>query len=178
VENVKVREIMETNVVTIGPDATVRELAEILAKNNISGLPVVNKSGELLGVVTEGDVILEDAELHFPHYIQFLDSIIYLESVRKFEERLRKAVGVKVADIMSTDVLTVDPDMSVRQVATIMADNNVNRVPVMENDRLVGIVARTDIVRAIAESGRSVERADEGESVAESTAAAQPSLEQ
>ena len=173
-ENVKVREIMETNVVTIGPDATVRELAEILAKNNISGLPVVDASGELLGVVTEGDVILEDAELHFPHYIQFLDSVIYLESVRKFEERLRKTVGVKVADVMSTDVLTVDPDMSVRQVATIMADNNVNRVPVMENDRLVGIVARTDIVRAIAESGRTVGTAGDDEPPAESTAAVEP----
>lgn len=167
----KVREIMETNVVTIGPDATVRELAEILAKNNISGLPVVDESGALLGVVTEGDVILEDAELHFPHYIQFLDSVIYLESVRKFEERLRKTVGAKVADVMNSDVLTVDPDMSVRQVATIMADNNVNRVPVMEDDRLVGIVARTDIVRAIAESGRPVETADDEESVGEDTAA-------
>lgn len=170
-ENVKVREIMETNVVTIDPDATVRELAEVLAKNNISGLPVVDKAGGLLGVVTEGDVILEDAELHFPHYIQFLDSVIYLESVRKFEERLRKTVGTKVADVMNTDVLTVDPDMSLRQVATIMADNNVNRVPVMENDRLVGIVARTDIVRAIAASGRSLETADDDESVGEDAAA-------
>lgn len=177
-ENVKVREIMETNVVTIDPDATVRELAEILAKNNISGLPVVDKAGGLLGVVTEGDVILEDAELHFPHYIQFLDSIIYLESVRKFEERLRKAVGVKVGDVMSTDLLTVDPDMSVRQVATIMADNNVNRVPVMENDRLVGIVARADIVRAIAEFGRSVEAAAEDDSTGEDIASVQPSAEQ
>jgi CBS domain-containing protein len=169
---------METNVVTIGPDATVKELAELLAKNNISGLPVVDASGGLLGVVTEGDVILEDAELHFPHYIQFLDSIIYLESVRKFEERLRKAVGAKVGDVMSTDVLTVDPDMSVRQVATIMADNNVNRVPVLEDDRLVGIVARNDIVRAIANAGRAAETAADQESVGEDAAVVEPAPEE
>ena len=151
-ENVKVREIMETDVITVKPDDTVKDLAELMTKNNISGLPVVDDEGNLVGVVTEGDIILEDAELHFPHYIQFLDSIIYLDSVRKFEERLRKAVGAKVGDLMTTDMLTVTPDMSVREVATIMADNNVNRVPVLEGDRLVGIVARADIVRAIADS--------------------------
>jgi CBS domain-containing protein len=163
VENVKVREIMEKDVITVKPEDTVRDLADLMVKNNISGLPVVDAEGDLVGVVTEGDVILEDAELHFPHYIQFLDSIIYLESVRKFEERLRKAVGTKVGDVMTTEILTVTPDMSVREVATIMADNNVNRVPVVEGDHLVGIVARADIVRAIANSAaNSAAAADQG----------------
>jgi CBS domain-containing protein len=156
-DNVTVREIMETNVVTIGPDATVQELAQLLSENNISGLPVVDKENHLLGVVTEGDVIVEDAELHFPHYIQFLDSVIYLESVNKFNERLRKTIGTKVGDIMTTEVRTVTPDTSVRDVATVMADHDVNRVPVLEDDVLVGIVARADIVRAIASSAPSGE---------------------
>ncbi len=147
------RDIMHTEVVTIGPDATVRELAGLLAAHEISGVPVVDDEGALVGVVTEGDVILQDAELHFPHYLQFLDSIIYLESVRKFEERFRKTFGNKVADVMSAEVVTVTPEATIHEVTTLMADNEVNRLPVLEGDRLVGIITRGDVVRAIAKRG-------------------------
>lgn len=144
------RDIMQAEVVTIGPDATVRELADLLATRKISGVPVVDGEGTVVGVVTEGDIVLQDAGLHFPHYIQFLDSTIYLESVSKFEERFRRTFGTKVADIMSAEVVTVAPDASVYDVATMMADRDVNRVPVLELGRLVGIITRADVVKAIA----------------------------
>lgn len=152
-ERLTARDIMHTEVVTIGPDATVRELADLLATHEISGVPVVNDQGALVGVVTEGDVILQDAELHFPHYLQFLDSIIYLESVRKFEERFRKTFGNKVSDVMSAEVFTVTPEATIHEVTTLMADNGVNRLPVVEGDALVGIITRGDVVRAIAREG-------------------------
>ncbi|MHB8869914.1 MAG: CBS domain-containing protein [Thermoleophilia bacterium] len=152
-ERLTARDIMRTEVVTIGPDATVRELADLLATHEISGVPVVDDEGALVGVVTEGDVILQDAELHFPHYLQFLDSIIYLESVRKFEERFRKTFGNKVADVMSVEVVTVAPEATIHEVTTLMADNEVNRLPVLDGDRLVGIITRGDVVRAIASRG-------------------------
>ncbi len=144
------RDIMQTDVVTIGPDATVRELADLLATSKISGVPVVDAEGAVVGVVTEGDIVLQDAGLHFPHYMQFLDSIIYLESVSKFEERFRRTFGTKVADVMSTEVVSVAPDASIYDVATLMADRDVNRVPVLEEGRLVGIITRADVVQAIA----------------------------
>lgn len=144
------RDIMQAEVVTIEPDATVRELADLLATNKISGVPVVGPDGEVVGVVTEGDIILQDAGLHFPHYIQFLDSTIYLESVRKFEERFRRTFGTKVVDVMSREVVSIAPDASVYDVATVMADSSVNRVPVIEAGRLVGIITRADVVKAIA----------------------------
>ncbi len=142
---------MSTPVVTIGPEATVRELAQMLADNDISGLPVVDADGRLLGVVSEEDLILQDAELHFPHYVQIFDSVIFLESVHKFEERFRKAFAARVKDVMSTDPVTVAPDATLRDVATIMADKDVNRVPVVDEDnRLLGIIARGDVLRGIA----------------------------
>ena len=147
------RDIMRSDVITIGPDATVRELADLLAEHAISGVPVVDGKGALVGVVTEGDVIMQDAELHFPHYVQFLDSVIYLESVRKFEERFRKTFGNKVADVMSTEVVSVGPDATIHEVTTLMADNDVNRLPVIDEGRIVGIITRGDIVRALAQRG-------------------------
>lgn len=149
--NLTARDIMTGEVATVSPEASVRELAELLARIGVSGVPVVDEDGRLVGIVTEGDVILQDADLHFPHYVQILESFIYLESVRKFEERFRKAFGAKVGDIMSTELVTVAPETPVSDVATVMADKNVNRVPVVDGTRLVGIITRGDIVRAIAQ---------------------------
>jgi CBS domain-containing protein len=149
-EDLTAQDIMQKDVVTIGPDATVRELAELMAAHKISGVPVVDAQGLLLGDVSEGDVILQDADLHFPHYVQIFESVIYLESVRKFEERFKKAFGAKVADVMSTEVVTVEPSATAREVATLMADRDVNRVPVVAGGRVVGIITRGDLVRAMA----------------------------
>ena len=102
------------------------------------------------GVVSEGDVILQDSDLHFPHYVQIFESVIYLESVRKFEERFKKTFGAKVSDVMSTEVVTVEPSAPMREVATLMADREVNRVPVVAGGRVVGIITRGDLVRAMA----------------------------
>lgn len=151
-DELKVRDIMQTEVVTVGPSTTVRELADILAKHKISGVPVVDDQRRVLGMVSEADVILQDADLHFPYYIQFLDSVIYLQSLGKFEERFRKAFGSKVTQVMSEEVIAISSEASVRDAATLMADRKVNRLPVVDNGMLVGIVTRGDIVKAIADS--------------------------
>ena len=150
-DELKVGEIMQGAVVSVGPETTVRELADVLAKHKISGVPVVDGQGEIVGMVSEADIILQDAELHFPYYIQFLDGVIYLQGFGKFEERFRKAFGSKVTEIMSREVISISPKASVRDAATLMADRRVNRLPVVKDGRLVGIVTRGDIVRAIAD---------------------------
>jgi CBS domain-containing protein len=143
-------DIMKTDVITIGPDATVKELAQLFEQHHISGCPVVDGQQRLIGIVTEGDLVAMDAELHFPMYIQFLDSLIYVESVHKFEERLRRALGAFVRDVMSTDVHSVGPEASVREVATLMTRHKINRIPVLDEDRrLVGIVGRHEVLASI-----------------------------
>lgn len=151
-DELTVRDIMQARVVTVSPTTTVRELAATLAEHKISGVPVVDKQGAVVGMVSEADVILQDADFHFPYYIQFLESIIYLQSMAKFEERFRKTFGTKVSEVMSKEVVEIAPDASVYDAATMMADNKVNRLPVVDDEKLVGIVTRGDIVRAIAES--------------------------
>lgn len=151
-DELTVGEIMQTDVITVGPDTTVRELASILADKKISGVPVVDDEYEVVGMVSEADIIVQDAELHFPYYVPLLDSVIYLQSFNKFEDRLRKMFGSKVKEIMSTEVMTIAPDASVRDAATLMADREINRLPVVAEGKLVGIVTRHDIVRAIADT--------------------------
>jgi CBS domain-containing protein len=146
----RVKDIMKTDVVTIGPEATVKDLAHLLAEHHLGGAPVVDTDGQLVGIVTEGDLVAMDTDLHFPFYIQFLDSFIYLESRKKFEERLRRTVGAFVKDVMTDEVHTVHPEDSVRQVAALMTEHRINRIPVVDADgKLVGIVGRHEVLMAI-----------------------------
>lgn len=144
------RDVMVKKVITINKNASVAELSELLIKNKISGVPVVDDSGKLIGIATEGDLIVRDADLHFPRYFKLLDSIIYLESLNKFKRNLRKYLGTKVEDVMTSKVKIVKEDTPVNVVANIMVRNNVNRVPVLDNDgNLVGIITRADIVKSM-----------------------------
>ncbi|MHB0866281.1 MAG: CBS domain-containing protein [Thermoleophilia bacterium] len=147
-EDLTAADIMQPEVITISEDATVQELAKLLARKKISGAPVVDDQHRVVGIVSEGDLVAIDADIHFPHYIELLGNIIYLESIKKYEERLEKAAAGEVRDIMTTDVLTVQKEAPLSQVATLMIDKQVNRVPVVDGDVLVGIITRADIVRA------------------------------
>jgi CBS domain-containing protein len=144
------KNIMTKKVITIKRDASVKELSELLVKNKISGVPVVDDTGSLAGVATEGDLIVQDADLHFPRYFKLLDSIIYLESLNKFKRNLKKYLGTKVEDVMTSRVETVNVDTPVSEVANIMIRNNINRVPVLnKKGDLVGIITRADIVKSM-----------------------------
>jgi len=144
------KDIMTTDVVTVDPETSVKEAANLMSEKDISGLPVV-QNGELVGIVTENDLIIKDKKLHFPEYINVIGGIIYLESYKKFREEFKKFVAVKVKELMTEDVVTVSPDTSIEDLATIMHQENINRLPVVDNSgRLIGIVTRGNIVKHIA----------------------------
>lgn len=148
----KVRDVMSKELVTISQGTPVREVAKILTKKDIGGAPVVDDKGHLIGIVTESDLIMQDVKVHFPTYISFLDGFIYLESLKKFEENLRKAVGAKVEDVMTEKVVTVDQDTSLEEAATLLTEQRLSRAPVLSAGELVGILTKADIVRAISRS--------------------------
>lgn len=144
------KDIMKSEVFTISEDASVQELAKLLAKKKISGAPVVDDQHRVVGIVSEGDLVSQDADIHFPHYIELLGNIIYLESVKKYEEQLEKAAASSVRDIMTTDVVTVQKDAEIDEIATLITERQVNRLPVLDGDILIGIITRADVVRAMA----------------------------
>ncbi len=144
------KDIMTTDVITIDPETSVKKAANIMSENDISGLPVV-KDGELVGIVTENDLIIKDKKLHFPEYINVIGGIIYLESYKKFEEEFKKFIAVKVGELMTKDVITASPNDPIEDLATTMHQEDVNRLPVVDNaGQLIGIVTRANIVKHIA----------------------------
>jgi CBS domain-containing protein len=146
---VTAKDIMTTEVITATPRTTVGEIAALLTKHGIAGLPVVDEERRVLGVVTEADLVVRSARPHFPHYIQLLDGFVFLESPKRFDEEVRKIIAMSAEEIMTKEVVTCAPDASVEDVATLMVDRNINRIIVVENDRLVGIVTRADIVKTL-----------------------------
>ena len=148
-----VREVMNPDPVTVTVDTTVEEVARLLGENELPGAPVVDADGHLVGIVTESDLVMTDEDgedLHIPHYIQLFGGLVFLEPLRKFEERLRKAAAATVADMMTPDPVTVEADDPVRKAGRLIAETGHNRLPVVEDGRLVGVVTRADVLRALA----------------------------
>lgn len=136
--------------VVVDPGLSVKEAARIMAERRVGALPVI-EGGSLVGIVTEGDLIMQDVRVEFPTSFHLLDGLLLLPgSVARFEEDLRKAVAATVADIMTVDPVTVSADATVEDVATLMVERDVSRVPVLDGGRVVGIVSKSDIVRALA----------------------------
>ena len=151
----KAKDIMCSSVITVSPDSSVAEVAEIFHDKSIGGAPVVDDEGKLVGIITESDLIDQNKKLHIPTVVAIFDAVIYLESLRKFEKELKKMTGSKVKDLCSSDVVTVDVDTPVNEIASIMADSHFHTIPVLDNALLVGVVGKDDIVKTMASTKTS-----------------------
>jgi CBS domain-containing protein len=147
-----VRDIMDSEPATVTPDASVEDVVRTLRDNELPGVPVVDGDRRCVGIVTEADLVLPDDEgdLHIPHYVNLFGGTVFLEPLGRFEERLRKAFASTAADMMTADPETVEPDTSVRDAARTIHETGHNRLPVVEDDRLVGVVTRVDVLGALA----------------------------
>jgi len=140
------KDIMTKKVITISKDATLAELAKLLIKNKISGVPIVDKREELVGIVTEADLIIKESNLPFPLSFSFA----FLESYESYTKSTKEYLETRVEEVMSTNVKTAREDMPIGKVVNIMVNNNINRLPVLNNDgKLTGIVTRADIIKSI-----------------------------
>lgn len=142
-----VREIMTTDAVTVPPDATVARIAQLMDGRAISGLPVVDASRKVLGIVTDADLVLRNTRIDMPPITAVAEDGSVAELPPDFRARLRHKVGTKAKDVMTTRVLTAGPDEGVEALAEIMVKNGVNMIPVVEKGRLIGVASRADVIR-------------------------------
>jgi len=142
-------DIMTRDVVTVTAGTSIRELAEIMTRHRIGSVPVVDEQGALIGIVTESDLIEQDKSFHIPTVISLFDWVIYLESEKKFEQELKRMTAQTVGDIYTEEVVTIEPDTKVREIADIMCDKKIHSLPVVDQGKLVGIVSRIDLIRSM-----------------------------
>lgn len=144
---------MTRDPIVVQPETSLKQAIQIIADRHISGLPVVNGEGKLVGVISDSDLLWQETGVEPPAYIMLLDSIIYLENPATYEKDLRKAMGLTVREVMSDRPISVKPDKPLREAAQMMQKHHIHRLPVLDDEgKLVGILTRGDIIRLMAVS--------------------------
>ncbi len=145
-------EIMNRDVPTVTPDDDARAAIDLLAKTDLGAIPVVDSDRKVVGIVSESDLILseEESDLHLPHYLNIMGGIVFVGSMKGFEERLDKAFATKVSELMTPDPIVAHDYESVDRVAKKIAEEHHNHLPVVDADgHLVGMVTRADALAAL-----------------------------
>ncbi|WP_026476630.1 CBS domain-containing protein [Alkaliphilus transvaalensis] len=143
-----VKDIMTKKVFSVQPEDSIEDVVKLLVEHNISGVPVVDDENKVVGIITEGDLIYRSKKLQIPSYFTILDSYIFLEDPSTVKDQIKKMIGYKVKDVMTEKVIVAKEDDSIEEVATIITNKNVNRLPVVKDNKLVGIISRRDIIKA------------------------------
>jgi len=146
-----VADVMTRDPLTVTPETPLTEVIRMISERKISGLPVVDDTGKLVGVISETDLMWRETGVKQPPYIMLLDSVIYLENPGQYERDLHKALGQTVKEVMSQKPITVTPEKSLREAAQLMHDHKIHRLPVLDADgQVVGILTRGDVIRVMA----------------------------
>ena len=145
------KEIMSDQVITVTKDTSIKELSDLFIKHKVNGFPVADEKDQLIGIVTEKNLIEKSKNLHIPTVIALFDAVIYLESGKKFEEEVKRFNATKVEDIFTSNVVTVPSDTGLHEIASLMAEKSIHSIPVVDNKKLLGIIGKLDVIKGLAQ---------------------------
>jgi CBS domain-containing protein len=143
------KDIMATDLITVTPDMDISRAAKILLDHRINGVPVVDDSGRLVGILCQSDLITQQKKLPIPTLFTFLDGLIRLTSMKQLEKQVSKIAALTVSEAMTPDPVTIRPDTGIETVASLMVDNNFHTLPVVKDSNLVGIIGKEDVLRTL-----------------------------
>lgn len=145
-----VRDFMTVNPVTISPTDSLETVIKLLEQYQISGLPVVDETNHVVGIISEGDLLVRESPMQPPLHMTLMGSLIYFESPKQFHQHMQKALGMFVQDVMSAKPITAQLDLPIATAASMMLNKKINRLPVVDdNQTLIGIITRHDLVQAL-----------------------------
>ena len=146
----RAKDIMTTDVIVANKNDIIANVANLLIKEKIGGLPVVDEENKVVGIISETDIMKKESPVDSPRMLNFIQGIIFLDDMKKFEDEMRAIAAYKVEDLMSKDIITVNENDTFDYVANVMINKSINRVPVVdENNFLKGIICRYDIIKAM-----------------------------
>lgn len=146
---IKVKDIMTHAVISVSPETEILQAAGLLLENRINGLPVMDKSGKLVGILCQSDLIAQQKALPIPSFFTFLNGFISTTSMKQIEKQVQKIAAATVAQAMTPNPVTVRSDEDITTVATLMVDRNFHTIPVVDDGKLVGIVGKEDVLRTL-----------------------------
>ena len=145
----KAKDIMTKDLITVSPETEIAHAAKLLLENRINGVPVTDETGSLVGILCQSDLIAQQKKLPIPSFFTLLNGLIPLISKKQIEKQVRKIAAITVAQAMTPNPVTVQPDMNIEEVAALMVDRNFHTIPVVKEGELVGILGKEDILRTL-----------------------------
>jgi CBS domain-containing protein len=145
----KVKDIMTTELITVSPQTEITSAAKILLEKRINGLPVIDDSGKLVGILCQSDLVAQQKSIPIPSVYTLLDSFIPLTSLKRIDREVQKIAALKVEQAMTPDPVTVGPETDIEDVARLMVDKKYHTLPVVEGDKIVGIVGKEDVLKTL-----------------------------
>jgi CBS-domain-containing membrane protein len=143
------QDIMTRDVITVTPDTDITQATQILLENRINGLPVVDENRRLVGIVCQSDMIAQQKRIPLPSLFTLLDGYITLTSSKNFEKEVQKIAATRVAQAMTVGPVTVKPDTSLEEIASLMVEKKLHTLPVVNGKELVGIIGKEDMLRTL-----------------------------
>jgi len=145
----KAKDIMKRDLLTVSPDTHVTEAAKMLLEKHVNGLLVVDENGRLVGILCQSDLVAQQMRMPMPSVFNLLDGWIPIGSPASLEKEVRKIAAIKVAEAMTTNPITVNPETSLEEIATLMVSKSFHTLPVLEQGKLVGIIGKEDVLRTL-----------------------------
>jgi CBS domain-containing protein len=143
------RDIMTPDIVTVTPETDVSQAARLLLEKHINGIPVVDDAGRVVGILCQSDLIAQQKKISLPSLFTLLDGYISFSSTRNLDKEFKKVAAIKVSEAMTPDPVTVLPDTTIEEIATLMVNRGFHTIPVVEDEQLVGVIGKEDVLKTI-----------------------------
>ncbi len=145
----KAKDIMTKDVVYVSPETEVSQAAKLLLEKHFNGLPVLDEKKRLVGIICQSDLVFQQKKIPIPSMFTLMDSVITLRSVHQIEKEVEKMAAITVAQAMTPDPVSVDPDATIEEIASLMVRDSIHTLPVVEKGKLVGIIGKEDVLRTL-----------------------------
>ena len=145
----KAKDIMAKELISVTPETPVTEAAKILLEKRINGLPVLNEEGQLVGIICQSDLVAQQKRFPIPSVFNLLDGLIPISSPKTLEKEMKKIAASRVAEAMSPNPVTVSPEATLEDIATLMVTKSFHTLPVVDQGKLVGIIGKEDVLRTL-----------------------------
>ncbi|WP_320169686.1 CBS domain-containing protein [Maridesulfovibrio sp.] len=148
----KAKEIMTSGALTLTPEDDIAGAAKLLLEKHLNGVPVVDDSGKLIGVLCQSDLVAQQKSVSLPSLFTILDGFISFSSNEELEREVNKIAATKVAQAMTPDPVTISPETDIEHIADLMVERKLYTLPVVENGKLIGVVGKEDVLKVLTKS--------------------------
>ncbi len=143
------RDIMTKEIVSVTLETSLKDLAKIFVETRFGNLPVLDGAGNLAGIISETDLVEQHKPLHIPTVMTLFDWVFTFGSEKRFKEEVDRVTAATVGELYSTDPVTCSPDATIRELAGLMSQHRVHLLPVVDGGKMIGVVARLDLIRGM-----------------------------